>query len=452
MVYDTKISPQIDSLVKDISACRFIVVREPVVHRFEVSLPSADPLAWLWRQNFSIKIFFSSRDSSLKYAAAGSAHTLTDRDCPFDAALDAISQNTADSDCRYFGGTCFDPASAIDQQWQKFGKFTFILPRIELVVSGEETKLAVNCLVLPGDDPSDIGEKLIADLRCIDMSGSSELPKTFPKAISSVSVAPKEQWLKTSAEIIETLGSGSVDKVVLARKQILEMPSRIDPLAVISAISAQDVPTYNFCFQLDDSTAFIGSTPENLYRTDGSKLYTEALAGTAPTGDTAEQTAAYSEQLCNSQKEQLEHKFVCDDIYSALSGICDSVRPGEQRVVRLKKIQHLLTEFTGDLKRGICDYDILNALHPTAAVCGLPRKDAIQQIKNCESFSRGFYAGPVGYISRQQSEFAVAIRSALISKNTVHLYAGAGLVAASEPIAEWTETQNKLQQFLDILT
>ena len=423
-----------------------------MVHRFQVTLPSIDPLTWLWRQKFSLKIFFSSRDTSLKYAGLGSAHTLTDRDCSLDNALATISKNTADSNCRYFGGACFDPASSIDRQWQQFGKFTFILPRIELIAGVEETKLAVNCLVSPGDDPSGIGEKLIADLRRIDMFDSGELPKTFPKAISSVSVAPKEQWLKTSADIIETLGSGSVDKVVLARKQILEMPSPLDPLAIISAITVQNVPTYDFCLQLDDSTAFIGSTPENLYRTDGSTIYTEALAGTALTGDTAEQTAVYSEQLCNSQKEQLEHKFVCDDIRDALSGICDSFRQGDQRVVRLKKVQHLFTEFTGNLKQGVCNYDILNALHPTAAVCGLPRKDAIQQIKKCESFSRGFYAGPIGYISRQQSEFAVAIRSALISKNTVHLYAGAGLVAASEPLAEWTETQNKLQQFLDILT
>ena len=130
------------------------------------------------------------------------------------------------------------------------------------------------------------------------------------------------------------------------------------------------------------------------------------------TGDTAEQTVAYSEQLCNSQKEQLEHKFVCDDIRSALSGICDSVRQGEQRVVQLKNLQHLFTEFTARLKHRVCDYDILNALHPTAAVCGLPRKDAMEWIKKCESFSRGFYAGPFGYISAQQSEFAVAIRSA----------------------------------------
>jgi menaquinone-specific isochorismate synthase len=278
------------------------------------------------------------------------------------------------------------------------------------------------------------------------------LPKTFPKAVSSVNVAPREQWLKASGDIIETLKSGNVDKVVLARKQILEMPSRIDPLAIISAIGREDIPTYDFCFQLDDSMAFIGSTPENLYRSDGSNIYTEALAGTAPTGATAEQTAAYSEQLCNSQKEQLEHKFVCDDIRSALSGICDSVRQGEQGVVKLKNLQHLFTEFTARLRQGVCNHDILNALHPTAAVCGLPRKDAMEWIKNCESFSRGFYAGPFGYISRQQSEFAVAIRSALICKKTIHLYAGAGLVDASEPVAEWDETQNKLQQFLDILT
>jgi menaquinone-specific isochorismate synthase len=452
LVHDTKISPEIDSLVKDISACSFTAGQVPVVHRFELSLSSIDPLAWLWRQKFSQKIFFSSRDTSLKYAAVGSAHTLTDRDCLLDIALADISRNTADSNCRYFGGASFDPESPVDQQWQQFGKFTFVLPRIELIVNDDKTKLAVNCLVSPGDDPSGIGEELIADLRRIDMSDSNELPKTFPKAVSSVSVAPKEQWLKTSADIIETLNSGNIDKVVLARKQILEMPSKVDPLAIVSAIANEDIPTYDFCFQLDDSTAFIGSTPENLYRSDNSKLYTEAIAGTAITGDTAEQTARYCQQLCNSQKEQIEHEFVCDDIRDALSDICDSVSQGEQKVVQLKNLQHLFTEFTGDLKQGVCNYDILNALHPTAAVCGLPRKDAMDRIKSCESFSRGFYAGPVGYISARQSEFAVAIRSALISKNIVHLYAGAGLVAASAPAAEWNETQNKLQQFLDILT
>ena len=169
-------------------------------------------------------------------------------------------------------------------------------------------------------------------------------------------------------------------------------------------------------------------------------------------GETEEETAEFSKQLCQSPKEQLEQNFVCDDIKSVLDDLCSSIMASQKTVVKLRTLQHLSTQFKGTLKPGVTNHKMIDSLHPTAAVGGLPPDMAKDCIRSSEAFSRGFYAGPVGYISKDASEFAVAIRSALITGKTVHLYAGAGLMAQSIAAAEWTETQNKLQQFLDILT
>ena len=181
-------------------------------------------------------------------------------------------------------------------------------------------------------------------------------------------------------------------------------------------------------------------------------IFTEALGGTALVGASDEESEAFSRELCESQKEQLEQNFVCDDVESALGDLCTEVKSSERMVVKLRKLQHLCTQYEGSLGQGVGNIEILDRLGPTAAVAGLPGEAAMVGIREAESFSRGFYAGPVGYIGRARSEFAVAIRSALVSGKKVHLYAGAGLMSQSQPDAEWVETQNKLQQFFDVLT
>jgi menaquinone-specific isochorismate synthase len=115
------------------------------------------------------------------------------------------------------------------------------------------------------------------------------------------------------------------------------------------------------------------------------------------------------------------------------------------------RIEHLVSELSGVLRPGVTLYDIVASLHPTPAVCGTPRNQALALIRQSEPFDRGWYAGPVGLFSSGSSESVVAIRSALIKSDTVSLYAGAGLVTGSIPEQEWDETGQKMSVVLNAL-
>jgi menaquinone-specific isochorismate synthase len=120
-------------------------------------------------------------------------------------------------------------------------------------------------------------------------------------------------------------------------------------------------------------------------------------------------------------------------------------------LVKLPHIQHILRTIEGDLGGGESDLEILRALHPTPAVGGYPADLALNAIKELEPFERGWYAGPVGWVGPDAAEFAVAIRSGLVSGNTLSLYSGAGIVPGSRPEAEWDEIENKTRTFLGVL-
>jgi len=157
--------------------------------------------------------------------------------------------------------------------------------------------------------------------------------------------------------------------------------------------------------------------------------------------------------LLNSSKDANEHKYVVDAITSALDPLCNELQSDNAFQLRkLRGSQHLVTHFTGTLKKDICDYQILSALHPTPAVAGSPKEMAINTIHHIEPFKRGWYAGPVGYVGYNVSEFAVAIRSGLVHGDHLSLYAGAGIVNGSTAEGEWNEIENKISNFIKVFT
>lgn len=134
--------------------------------------------------------------------------------------------------------------------------------------------------------------------------------------------------------------------------------------------------------------------------------------------------------------------LVVDDICQRLQGGTQAIDVLPAEIVRLRKVQHLKRAIHATLAE-VDDADTLQRLQPTAAVAGLPREPARQFIVQNEPFTRGWYAGSAGYLSAGRSEFAVSLRSALIEDDKIHLYAGAGIVAGSDPEEEWLEIENK---------
>ncbi|GAB4140357.1 MAG: hypothetical protein Fur0046_15880 [Cyanobacteria bacterium J069] len=198
---------------------------------------------------------------------------------------------------------------------------------------------------------------------------------------------------------------------------------------------------------------FIGASPERLVSVRNQQLTTDALAGSAPRGRTAREDAAFAQLLMSTPKEQHEHQVVVDFLRDRLFQLGLSPQlPAAPDLLRLSNIQHLHTPIHAHLPAGLHPLELVDALHPTPAVAGLPRDIACEEIRRYEGFGRSLYAAPLGWVDAAgNAEFIVGIRSAMLGGDRARLYAGAGIVAGSDPARELAEVKLKLQALLKAL-
>ncbi len=247
--------------------------------------------------------------------------------------------------------------------------------------------------------------------------------------------------------------AGELDKVVLSRVCELRYRDRVDVDDALDYLRDQYAGTYIFLFEPSPYLAFYGATPELLVRVAGRSVETMALAGSIKRGATSAEDDALAQELLDDPKNRVEHAFVADAIRERLTPLTDALdiadAPG---VLRLSNIQHLYTPVRGQLKRKLGVLPLVETLHPTPAMGGVPQALALETISAVEPVPRGWYASPVGWIDDQlDGAFSVAIRSAISQKERVWLYAGAGIVADSEPQKEWDETALKFKPMLNAL-
>jgi len=275
--------------------------------------------------------------------------------------------------------------------------------------------------------------------------------RPLERILTRVDTPTGNQWTAMVGRTMETMRREGIGKIVLSRKNELTMSGKVDPAEILTRMWARQGGTYDFCFEFG-GRAFVGSSPECLYRRQDREICTEAMAGTCPVGETDRQTDDLRQALLASAKEVQEHEYVFQDVRTQLERICDHCRVvGRRDVLVLTHVQHFVSRFEGRLKAGLTSAEIIDALHPTAAVGGYPQAAALEQIRRIEPYGRGWYAGPVGWVGRRADEFAVGIRSCTIEGRRLTLYAGAGIVEASDPAAEWDETEAKMRHFLEVL-
>lgn len=253
------------------------------------------------------------------------------------------------------------------------------------------------------------------------------------------------------ATAVDRIVRGELDKVVLARDLVATAREPIDARALLGPLSAQYPSCWTFAVD-----GLVGATPELLVRRTGDHIVSRVLAGTISRGSNAIVDAQHAAELLSSAKDRVEHELAVRSVAEALTPFCsDLVVPRAPEVVRLANVQHLQTDVTGRLANGETALDLAAALHPTAAVCGTPTGRARSLIRELEGMDRGRYAGPVGWVdSRGDGAFGIALRCAQIQVDdprTVRMFAGCGVVAGSEPVAELTESQSKLLAMRDAL-
>lgn len=252
----------------------------------------------------------------------------------------------------------------------------------------------------------------------------------------------KDGWVRLIELATQTIAEEELDKVVLARATDLQFSQPVNAAAVMASSRRLNLNCYHFYMAFSAESAFLGSSPERLYRRRDTALRTEALAGTVANHPDDHRAWQLGEWLMKDDKNQRENMLVVEDICQRLQNCTQTLDVLPPQVLRLRKVQHLRRCIWTALNQAD-DTLCLVQLQPTAAVAGIPRELAREFIQHNEPFEREWYAGSAGYLSLRQSEFCVSLRSAKISANVVRLYAGAGIVRGSEPEQEWQEIDNK---------
>jgi isochorismate synthase len=275
----------------------------------------------------------------------------------------------------------------------------------------------------------------------------------IPSATALEEPVDAQAWGTGIGRILGDIERHRVQKVVLARPLDVSLSEIPDPISILHRLRAANPLSHAFLVQFESDNFLFGAAPELLGSLAGRMFQTMAVAGSIPRGPDPESDEWLGRQLLSSRKNRAEHQIVVDDIAERLRPFIPEPRGArEPTLLRLSSIQHLRITLEGEVPAGTHILDLVEALHPTAAVCGYPRETALEILTEEEPVGRGWYAGPVGWFDvRGEGEFAPALRSAVACGPLLRLYAGAGIVDGSRAGAEWDETRVKLQTVLRAL-
>jgi menaquinone-specific isochorismate synthase len=324
-----------------------------------------------------------------------------------------------------------------------FGTFTFdassegsvlIVPRVLLGRDGRGHAWLTTCTP-GGDDPPQTPPAL----------GGTHPPKPPLGVRWHDGSLSGPQWEQAVAEAVAAIKAGSLRKVVLAQDLFATASEPIDVRALLRRLASR----YPDCFTFA-CDGMVGATPELLIRQTGRQVSALVLAGTTPRGGDPAEDEALGTELLASAKNTEEHAYAVASMREALEPLCDALdsqpRPS---LIKLPNLQHLGTWVRATLAANGTPRSALGlaaAVHPTAAVCGTPTGVALELIRELEHMDRERYAGPVGWVDADgNGEWGIALRCAQVCGRTARLFAGCGIVAGSDPVAELAEAQVKFR-------
>ncbi|HEX6311901.1 MAG TPA: isochorismate synthase [Acidimicrobiia bacterium] len=270
-------------------------------------------------------------------------------------------------------------------------------------------------------------------------------PRAAPTRFEVRGRQGRDHWRAAVNTVLTEIDARRLAKAVLAREVTVDADVAFDPRAVLARLAASSPGCFVYG-ALSEPRQLVGASPELLVLRTGHQLWSQPLAGTAP----REQAGA----LLESVKDDREHRYVIEAVVDTLRPLCEELRAAPHpEAVTFPSVVHLATEVTGRLREPAPSaLELALALHPTPAVGGAPRDPAVELIERLEGFERGCYAGPVGWVdARGDGEWAVALRGAELEGTRARLVAGVGVVAGSDPDAEWAETEVKFEPMLRAL-
>lgn len=317
---------------------------------------------------------------------------------------------------RLYGAISF-PSIRKDPHWKDFPSCFFFLPQIEIIQSQNKTIRRVR------GNPSILAK-------------TSPLLKSIKLEPHPIHFPSYEAWQTAVEDVLSSIQRQEIQKLVLARKTSFIREG--DPFAWLSHLLHTSKSSTVFAWQMTPSSLFLGATPENLYQRKKREIETESIAGT-------QKLDSSISMLQKGNKEHREVEYVKLFLEKILSACCESFSSEKtSSLIQTSHLQHLRYRLKGKLKPEVLDKELLTLLHPTPAVGGYPEKSSLERLFSLEPFDRGLYAGAMGWISKEESSFAVTIRSALIESTFLHAFAGAGIVQGSQSHLEWLELESKI--------
>lgn len=349
----------------------------------------------------------------------------------------------------FFTAIAFDDCAAVDAE---FAAATVFLPRWQVFRSGTQYGAVANLKIESDSDVDALVERVWrAYDRFQHFNYSASTPThryQQPNLLSSVELPFQKQAYLHAVELaLEEIQQGQYEKVVLARTQTLKADGEWQALLLLDRLRYRFPRCFTFSFANGAGTVFLGASPERILRIKEGKLTTEAIAGSAPRGQSASEDALLGRKLLSSEKDLQEHCYVRDSIVRRLQKVGLSARyTAQPQLLSLANVQHLHTPIAANVESATHILDILEEMHPTPAVGGTPRHLAVPRISALEGMQRELYAGVVGWFNHlNEGDMVVGIRSAQVRADEAKLFAGAGIVDGSEPESEYLETELKLK-------
>jgi anthranilate synthase component I len=325
----------------------------------------------------------------------------------------------------------------------------FHVPAAMIVFDHLEQVARLATLGEPGEGAAATARlQAVADL--LSRPDAREAPRVLVSARPSADgqdIEARNRFENGVAELVEEIRAGEMLQAVLARR--FTLPGTYDPFAVYRALRRINPSPYLFYVDLageGGGAALVGASPELLLRVRAGEVVTRPIAGTRPRHEDPLRDAALEEELTRDEKELAEHAMLVDLARNDVGRVAEPgtvTVPTLRAVERYSHVMHLVSEVRGRISDRHDAFDALRAAFPAGTVSGAPKVRAMQAIAQLEGERRGPYGGAIGFFAPDDLEAAITIRSAVIGRDAVHVHAGAGIVADSQPAREASEVDDK---------
>jgi menaquinone-specific isochorismate synthase len=349
----------------------------------------------------------------------------------------------------FVGGIKF-PSSKNDLMWKDFDSEKWFIPKILLLKMNDEFSITFNFLadLFNIENVDEIITNLTADLEYKTTTLDNSEPALLEKYSRDSEFLT---WSKQINIALEKISEDKLSKVVLARCKDIQFNETKNIFSMLKVLEENFDNCYTFAYRNGD-LVFFGSSPEKLFKISGGFIEADALAGSIPRGSSQDEDDKFTQELLQSEKNLAEQKSVVDFFLERLTHVTEKILfDSHPSIKKYHNIQHLYSQFRAKLKDDTSIFSLLELLHPTPAVCGTPKAEALKIINELEDFDRGMYAGVLGWFNLEnEGEFVVGLRSALMQGKSLRAFAGCGIVAGSESLSEFNETELKFRPILSL--